>query len=202
MFHTQSVSLCVRLEAFYICVWAHSSLYHPMSVCVSGCVNKQSGRVGLRRWRGGGVTPYFGWGNPSFVLDFFICISSLKTHWACGVKLSLPGPFLTGQRDRERESTATLRGLVLGVWVGVHKEEFVGGKGVTDHGKNTIPGPSIALVPPHFTRTPTLCVPLVTDPLLIPPNLWACLSPQAADVCQPPPSDPSSSSWDLWTSTL
>lgn len=37
------------------------------------------------------------------MLNFFICINSLKTHRPCGVKLSLPGPFLTGQRERERE---------------------------------------------------------------------------------------------------
>ncbi|KAK5891609.1 hypothetical protein CgunFtcFv8_018840 [Champsocephalus gunnari] len=44
-------------------------------------------------------------------------------------------------------------------------------------GKTQSLAPSIALVPPHFTRTPTLCVPLVTDPCNPPPK--PLHSPQA-----------------------
>lgn len=70
----------------------------------------------------------------------------------------------------------------------------VGVKGVADHGKNTIPGPSIALVPPHFTRTPTLCAPLVTDPrnpLLIPPFELVSLS--GLQMYTPTPAPPETS---------
>lgn len=84
--------------------------------------------------------------------------------------------------------------------MGVHEGNFGGGKkGVADHGKNTIPGPSIALVPPHFTRTPTLCVPLVTDPcnplLILPKPLslslsLGCRCMSASDPQPPPPKNP------------
>lgn len=125
------------------------------------------------------------------MLNFFICFNSLKTHRPCGVKLSLPAPFLTGQRLRESE----YHGMEEegGCWFcGFGWRSMKGrvavcgeGKGVADHGKNTIPGPSIALVPPHFTRTPTLCVPLVTDPcnpLSEPLSPSLSLSFWAADV--------------------
>ena len=67
------------------------------------------------------------------MLNFFICINSLKTHRPCGVKLSLPAPFLTGQRLRERESTTGWRRrrgvLVLWVWVEVHEGKGGGVEG-------------------------------------------------------------------------
>lgn len=83
--------------------------------------------------RGGGV--YFGGGNPSIVLNFFICINSVRTPRPCGLKLSLTLSFLVRAKG----------GGVLGVWVGAV------GEGVVDHGKDTIRVPCIALVPPHFT---------------------------------------------------
>lgn len=136
------------------------------------------------------------------MLNFFICINSLKTRRPCGVKLSLPRSFLDrASRKRARQIERARGGKgergggrrFLGVWVGDFRGREGEKKGVVDHGKNTIPGPSIALVPPHFTRTPTLCVPLATDPcnplLILPEPLSPSLSLSLslpADVCQPP----------------
>lgn len=50
------------------------------------------GRGWGRGYVRGGV--YFGGGNPSIVLNFFICINSVRTPRPCGLKLSLTLSFL------------------------------------------------------------------------------------------------------------
>lgn len=146
------VSLCVCpkktnslnkvLSVLALSIWHHVGHFSDVGLGAAG------GGVS------GGLLLYFGWGNPSIVLNFFICINPLKTLWP---QQSEPPPPIPSFFLYSHLLLLTGHHTICVGWKGWCLRNGVGGggaKGVADHGKNTIPGLSIALVPAHFTGAP------------------------------------------------
>lgn len=136
--------------------------------------------------------------------------SSVSIHWKHSGPVEWNWARLVLSWQGNGSESAPLRGAISGGMGGGPWGRLCRGgrKGVADHGKNTIPGPSIALVPPHFTRTPTPMCATCHWPLQPPshsPRTFEPVSLRGLQMCvslHPPKPTTSSSSWDLQTSTL